>query len=677
MVDPDEPLLLPPSQVGRARELLGPRGPLAQLFADYELREGQLEMADAVERALEETRVLFCEAGTGTGKTLAYLVPAILSGRKVIISTATKALEEQIFNKDLPLVATLLGLHTEAALVKGLGNYLCLRRFDELRKSPEAYRDDKLMRSLPVVEDWAGYTATGDLGEIAGLPEGDPIRREICSSSETRIGSSCTYYERCYVTRMKREAEAARIVVVNHHLFFADLALKVGRGDVPGAGALPPYDAVIFDEAHELEEIATDFFGTRVTGTRIDTMLRDAERAFIASGLSDRVLGKGEGAVISSLTREAADHFFAQVAQLISKDPRANEGRIELPQDAWVGDLLEAYHRLDDCLDGLTQYAGNNAKSEAVALVGMRASNLRADLAKIVDKHHNHVTWAEVRPRSVAIGASAVHVGHIFKDLVFERIGSVVLTSATLTPKPGDYRYLRTRLGIDENVSVPVDELVVPSPFDYASRAMLYTPLDLPDVATSEFSAEAAKRIAELVAVVGGGAFVLCTSSRAMTGFGRALAGKVPGPLMVQGQAPKGLLLQRFRSAKNAVLVATMSFWEGVDVPGDALRLVIIDKIPFAVPTDPVVVARSQAIEQAGGKPFADYSIPQAAITLKQGFGRLIRTRKDRGIVAILDRRVRTRGYGNALLAGLPSATRTERFEDVAIFWRTLLAEND
>lgn len=677
MVDPDEPLLLPPSQVGRARELLGPRGPLAQLFADYELREGQLEMADAVERALEETRVLFCEAGTGTGKTLAYLVPAILSGRKVIISTATKALEEQIFNKDLPLVATLLGLHTEAALVKGLGNYLCLRRFDELRKSPEAYRDDKLMRSLPVVEDWAGYTATGDLGEIAGLPEGDPIRREICSSSETRIGSSCTYYERCYVTRMKREAEAARIVVVNHHLFFADLALKVGRGDVPGAGALPPYDAVIFDEAHELEEIATDFFGTRVTGTRIDTMLRDAERAFIASGLSDRVLGKGEGAVISSLTREAADHFFAQVAQLISKDPRANEGRIELPQDAWVGDLLEAYHRLDDCLDGLTQYAGNNAKSEAVALVGMRASNLRADLAKIVDKHHNHVTWAEVRPRSVAIGASAVHVGHIFKDLVFERIGSVVLTSATLTPKPGDYRYLRTRLGIDENVSVPVDELVVPSPFDYASRAMLYTPLDLPDVATSEFSAEAAKRIAELVAVVGGGAFVLCTSSRAMTGFGRALAGKVPGPLMVQGQAPKRLLLQRFRSAKNAVLVATMSFWEGVDVPGDALRLVIIDKIPFAVPTDPVVVARSQAIEQAGGKPFADYSIPQAAITLKQGFGRLIRTRKDRGIVAILDRRVRTRGYGNALLAGLPSATRTERFEDVAIFWRTLLAEND
>jgi ATP-dependent DNA helicase DinG len=323
------------------------------------------------------------------------------------------------------------------------------------------------------------------------------------------------------------------------------------------------------------------------------------------------------------------------------------------------------------------QYAGNNAKAESVALVGMRASMLRTDLAKIVDKQQNLVTWAEVRPRSVAVGASAVDVGHIFRDLVFDRIGSVVLTSATLTPKPGDYRYLRARLGLDENVTVPVDELVVPSPFDYAARAMLYTPIDLPDVATSEFSAAAAERIATLVGLVRGGAFVLCTSSRAMMGFGKALAGRVPGPLMVQGQAPKHLLLQRFRSAKNAVLVATMSFWEGVDVPGDALRLVIIDKIPFAVPTDPIVVARSQAIEQAGGKPFAEYSVPQAAITLKQGFGRLIRTRKDRGIVAILDKRVRKRGYGQTLLAGLPAASRTENFADVEVFWTNLLAEND
>lgn len=676
MVDQDEPSAASP-YAGRARQLLGPSGPLAHLFAAYEQRDGQLAMADAVERALDETRVLFCEAGTGTGKTLAYLVPAILSGRKVVISTATKALEEQIFNKDLPLVATMLGLHVSAALVKGLGNYLCLRRYDELRRSPEAYHDDKLMRSLPIVEDWASYTATGDLAEIAGLAESDPVRREICSSSETRIGSSCTFYERCFVTRMKREAEAARIIVVNHHLFFADLALKVGRGDVPGAGALPPYDAVIFDEAHELEDIATDFFGTRVTGTRIDTMLRDADRAFMATGLSDRVLGKGEGAVITSLTREAADLFFARVSQLVGKDPRSNEGRIELPHDAWTGDLLDAYHSLDNCLDGLTEYAGNNAKAEAVALVGSRASNLRTDLAKIVDKHHNQVTWAEVRPRSVAIGASAVNVGHIFREQVFDRIGSVVLTSATLTPKPGDYRYLRARLGIDENVIVPVDELVVPSPFDYASRALLYTPLDLPDVTEIGFGAAAADRIAALVGVVGGGAFVLCTSSRAMVGFGKALAGRVPGPLMVQGQAPKGLLLERFRSAKNAVLVATMSFWEGVDVPGDALRLVIIDKIPFAVPTDPIVVARSQAIEQAGGKPFTEYSVPQAAITLKQGFGRLIRTRKDRGIVAILDRRVRTRGYGQTLLSGLPSAVRTEQLGDVEVFWRNLLAEND
>ncbi|MDI3291063.1 ATP-dependent DNA helicase [Polyangium sp. 15x6] len=663
-----------PGRQGRARKLLGSDGPLARAFEGYEDREGQLAMADAVERSLEEDRVLLCEAGTGTGKTLAYLVPAILSGRKVVISTATKALEEQIFAKDLPLVAEYLGLRVSAALVKGLGNYLCLRRFDELRTSPESHHDAAVSRSLPVVEAWARETEVGDLAELVTLAESDPIRREVCSSSETRIGSACPFFEKCFVTRMKREAEEARVLVVNHHLFFADLSLKLGRGNVPGAGALPPYDAVIFDEAHELEDIATEFFGTRISGSRVDSMLRDADRAFIASGLADRILGRGEGTAIVALVREAADRFFAAVAK--AGGEAAREGRVELRREVWAGELVEAYHHFDEALEALGGYASAHAITEAVGLVGTRAETLRADAAKIVDGKSGQVTWVEVRARSVSVGASAVDVGWLFREGVFERIGGVVLTSATMTAKAGDFRFLRTRLGLDERVTVPVDELVVPSPFDYASRALLYTPRDLPEVSEPGFLAASADRIVELVNIVGGGAFVLCTSNRSMVALGRALAGRVPGPLMVQGQAPKRMLLSKFRAAHHAVLVATMSFWEGVDVPGDALRLVVIDKIPFAVPTDPVVVARSQAIEQAGHSPFATYTVPQAAITLKQGFGRLIRTRQDRGIVAILDRRVRTRGYGALLLDGLPPAARTERIDEVKAFWSRLLAED-
>lgn len=306
-------------------------------------------------------------------------------------------------------------------------------------------------------------------------------------------------------------------------------------------------------------------------------------------------------------------------------------------------------------------------------LVAGRATELRAAAARVVDPKKNQVTWVEVRPRSVTFGASPIDLGDMLRARVFEPIGAVVLTSATLTTGAaastgGPFRYLRSRMGLDEHLSVPVDELTVPSPFDYATATILYTPRNLPEVNDASFLPLAADRIAELVAVTGGGAFVLCTSNRAMRAFAAALRGKTPLPL-VQGDTPKQMLLRRFRAERNAVLVATMSFWEGVDVPGDALRLVVIDKLPFAVPTNPVVAARCRALEDEGQNPFLAYTVPEAAITLKQGFGRLIRTRTDRGIVAILDRRVRTRGYGSALLAVLPPARRTDKLAEVQAFW--------
>ncbi|WP_437281883.1 ATP-dependent DNA helicase [Sorangium sp. So ce375] len=683
----------------RAASLLGPSGPFARGLEGYEDREGQLAMASAVERALAEDRVLLCEAGTGTGKTLAYLVPAILSGRKVVVSTATKALEDQIYTKDLPLVAEHLRLDPRAALVKGLGNYLCLRRFDELRTSPGAGAGTA-GRSLPLIEAWAQETEMGDVAELSYLAEGDPVWREVASSSETRLGASCEHFERCFVTRMKRDSEAARLLVVNHHLFFADLALKIAgaRRGFAGAGALPPYDAVIFDEAHQLEDIATSFFGVRVSRARVDSMLRDADRAFIASGLADRILGRGEGTAITAVVRESADALFDRLASLggAAGSGDRGEARSPLARDAWSGELLDAYHRLDDHLEALASYASANAISEAVQLVGNRAAQLRDDAARIVDPATNQVTWVEVRGRAVSFGASPVDLGDMLREHVFERIGAVVLTSATLTTggsTGAGFRFLRSRMGLYEDVPVPVDELEVPSPFDYPSAALLYTPRDLPEATDAAFVERAADRAAELIGITGGGAFLLCTSIRAMNALAAALRvrlarasaqaradGSAPGrqaPLLVQGDAPKGALLRRFRAERHAVLVATMSFWEGVDVPGEALRLVIIEKLPFAVPTDPVVAARCAAIEQGGGNPFIAYSVPQAAITLKQGFGRLIRSRTDRGIVAILDRRIRTRGYGRVLLDSLPDARRTERIEDVRAFWAARAAEAD
>jgi ATP-dependent DNA helicase DinG len=623
-------------------------------------------MCDAVERALRDERVLVCEAGTGTGKTLAYLVPAILSGKKIVVSTATRALQEQIFTKDIPLIRRTLGLQVNAALMKGLSNYLCLRRFGEFRASPEGALAG---RALAVLEEWAAKTATGDVGELEGLSEDEPAWREVSSSSDTRIGAPCPHYAECFVTRMKRQAEAARIVVVNHHLFFADLAL---RGPHAGA-ALPDYDAVIFDEAHQLEDVATDFFGIRVSSARIQSMLRDAERAFVAAGLSNKLTRKGEGAVLAEVAREAAARFFAEVALAsVSKieSARAMEGRMTILPEFFRGEVEKSYHKLDSVLEALAAYAAARQTSEAVEVVVRRIAQLREDLASIVGGAKNQVTWAEVRSRSAAIGASPVTLSTVLKGRLFAQVPAVVLTSATLAAS-GNFRFLRSRLGLDDD-EIPVEELEVPSPFDFPERALVYVPRDLPDPSDPAWFRAAQPRILALIEASGGGAFVLCTSKRMMQALHASFDRDPRRPLFVQGEAPKGTLLDKFRKAENAVLVATMSFWEGVDVPGKALRLIVIDKIPFQVPTDPVVLARSAAIEAEGKNPFVDYLVPSAAITLKQGFGRLIRSRKDAGIVAILDRRIHTKGYGRALVASLPPARRTDDLAETLAFARRI-----
>ena len=667
----------------RARFLLGPSGPMVASLGRYEPRDGQLAMTEAVESALLGGRTLLCEAGTGTGKTLAYLVPAVTSGLKVVVSTATRALQDQIFTKDLPLLERSLGLDARAVLLKGLGNYLCLRRWGELRRSPEAASH----RALPMLEAWARETESGDLSEVSALREGDPTWREVCSSSETRIGASCEHFEACFVTRARRAADEARLLVVNHHLFFADLAVRLAaaRRGYAGASVLPAYDAVIFDEAHQLEEIASLFFGTRLSAAMLSSLCRDALRALRDAKLVDPVFGAGPGAGLCAAVEACSSALFEAVSALVEGrggGPSDVEARVELePSELERPPLREACHALDDALAALALLASTSsggavgASLEPLRAVAARAERARADLASLTSSEGGRVVWAEARGARAALGASPVDVGHVLAPHVFERVGSVVLTSATLTTgqrKKAEgarpFHYLRSRLGI---ASTQADELVVPSPFDTERMALLYTPRDLPEPSDATYLDAAAARTSELLDVTGGGAFVLSTSLRAMRQLAAELRRARPElSVLVQGEAPKGSLLARFRAHGHAVLVATMSFWEGVDVPGDALRLVVIDRIPFAVPTDPLFSAKSRALVREGRSPFVELALPGAAITLKQGFGRLLRTRADRGIVAVLDRRLVTRPYGKTLIASLPPVTTTASLDDVRAFWQ-------
>lgn len=637
-------------------DALGPEGPIARGLAElgvrHEAREGQLQMADAVARAIEKERVLLCEAGTGTGKTLAYLVPAILSGRRVVISTATKALQEQIYAKDLPLLRAHLAVPFQAALMKGLANYVCLRRLDEALKSEQK-------APLARIEQWVRETTSGDRVELEWLRDDDPAWRDVQSGSDTRIGQGCAFNERCFVTRMRDDAQRARVIVVNHHLYLADLALRRG-GPVRGKGVIPEHDVVVFDEAHQLEEIATEFFGIRVSSARVEAIARDARRTLRANAGRE----PADASVRVDTVSDAAKALFGALA--LHAPP--GEARAPFPENRWSDELVELRGRLDAALEALAR-STSRAKEEEHAVISRRATSLRDDLARVSSPGRDDVPWIEVRQRSCAIGISPIDLAPVFRDELFagdrQWPRTVVLTSATLATDDG-FAYAKRRLGVDRGA----EELIVASPFDFRKNAGVYVPLDLPEPNDGAFVDRAATRVIELIRASRGGAFVLCASNKNMRAFHALLKdAELPWPILCQGERPKFSLLAEFRERGDAILVATMGFWEGVDVPGRALRLVVIDKLPFAVPSDPVVAARHRAIEEEGRSSFAELSVPEAAISLKQGFGRLIRTGDDAGVVAILDKRLRTRGYGKTMRASLPPASPLFDLEQVRAFF--------
>jgi len=665
-----------PSQpIYSLHQFFAPGGVLSRTHPAYEFRRGQLSMAQAIEQALEERRHLIVEAGTGTGKTLAYLLPVLRSGKRVIISTGTKTLQEQLFFKDVPfLQEALFGSQPSSAssadvagerrlrvcYMKGRNNYLCRKKLYDLANAPILTGLEEV-EHYRVISEWEKTTATGDRAELASLPESDHLWPRLDARAENCIGSKCPQWERCFITEMRRRAAESDVVIVNHHLFFADLAVKQAAESAPDAGVLPDAGVVIFDEAHELEDVASSYFGISVSDLRVQDLLRDLERTVQQYRLASPALLAAAGRL-----QERAQLFFSALPP--------GEGRFEFQNrrefleengDEFLS-LQAALAQLALALQGLPN------KPDEVFRLGRRAEELRVQLGFLLEStDRNTVFWIERRAAALRGGrqqhvflqATPIDVSQILRQTLFEQIDTAVLTSATLAVN-GAFDYIRQRLGIEN-----ARQLVVASHFDYQSQALLYVPPDLPDPREPGFAERAATRMRQVLEITRGRAFCLFTSHAQMNQIHDRLLGELEYPVLLQGTAPKNALLEQFRATPHAVLFATASFWQGVDVQGDQLSCVIIDRLPFAVPNDPVTAARIRAIDEAGGNAFMEYQVPSAVISLKQGFGRLIRSLDDRGVLVLLDNRILKKRYGRVFLNSLPGYARTAELGAVAEFF--------
>jgi ATP-dependent DNA helicase DinG len=643
-------------------EIFGRDGLIARAHPEYEYRPGQIQMAEAVLRAFEEKRHLIVEAGTGTGKTLAYLVPAIAAatarGARVIISTGTKNLQEQLMAKDIPFLQQVLPRKFTAAYMKGRTNYACLQRIRRAEDSPVLEGLDEL-DYFDEVRQWARESQTGDRAELINLPENLSFWRHLDARSEICVGQKCPDYDPCFITRMRQRAMDADIVIVNHHLFFADLALRNSEyGQV-----LPDYSAVIFDEAHLIEDVAAEYFGAQVSSYQMEDLMRDLALLPITNVDVNKELTR-----IAARLSRFGDNFWMGF-----RVGRGEEGRFPVLPGTFArkrtdGEieatpLGEAYLSLDGALERLetTLDALPDQPLEVENLL-RRVRQIRFDLQFIVagdDKHF--VYWTERRGRGLFLRASPIDVSSLLQDKLFERVETVVLTSATLA-SAGNFNFIRERLGLAE-----ADDLIAPSSYDYENQTVLYLPTRLPDPRSPQFTDAAADEIVNILNATEGRAFVLSTSKASMNALYERVVSEVDFPCFLQGTASKAGLLEKFRETPNAVLFATSSFWQGVDVRGEQLSCVIIDKLPFAVPSDPVVAARQRYIDEQGGSSFYEYSVPQAIISLKQGLGRLIRSTTDRGVLAILDPRLRTKAYGRVFLESLPPCRVTSNIEELAL----------
>jgi ATP-dependent DNA helicase DinG len=667
----------PSGKEATLHQFFAPGGILARTHPAYEFRRGQLQMAQAVEQALAEKRHLIVEAGTGTGKTLAYLVPVIRLGKRVIISTGTKNLQEQLFYKDVPFLEQALGAGTDGSprlsvcYMKGRNNYLCRKKLYDLTDQPVLSGLEEI-EHYRAIAAWERNTATGDRAELAELPEASQLWHKLDARADACTGQKCSQWERCFITEMRRRAMESDIIIVNHHLFFADLAIKMQAEDAGDAGILPDAAAVIFDEAHELEDVAGNYFGISVSNLRVDELSRDVEHSM----QNHRMLSASLSSALGNL-RERSQLFFSVLP--------AGDGRFAFDtRREFMEENGDEFIALDQALTRLAgELEAQQQKPEEVFNFVRRAQEIQVQLRFALESEdRNTVFWIERRgkyssPRRnpstslragsdaektrsgmqgrqhVFLQATPIDVGPILRESLWSKLECAVLTSATLAVG-GGFEYIRKRLGFEH-----ARDLVLQSHFDYSSQALMYVPPDLPDPRTPQFTAKAAERIRKLLEITRGRAFVLFTSYAQMNEIYERLLGEVEFPMLRQGDAPKSALLEEFRLTPNSVLFGTSSFWQGVDVQGEQLSCVIIDRLPFAVPSDPVVAARVKAIDADGGNAFFQYQVPAAVITLKQGFGRLIRSLHDRGLLVLLDNRILKKQYGRVFVDSLPNYKRT------------------
>lgn len=632
------------------REVFGPGGFLERcMIGGYEHRRGQLEMAEMVHDAFERHHHAILEAGTGTGKTLAYLVPAICSGRRVVISTATKSLQEQLFQKDIPFLQKHFAPNLKVAVMKGRSNFLCVAKMN-------AMADQALLKGMEEldafqqIKQWAKLTETGDRAELTFLPDDSDLWTRLDARRDTCSGQKCPSFNPCFVTGMHQRAKDADLIIVNHHLFFADLALK--QDDF--GSILPEYSAVVFDEAHEMEDVASDYFGRQISNFRFEELARDADQTL-------RLVHLGTPAILrrTQRIRERSRTFFEAFPPREGKFPFSRNER-----ETFLEQNREAYDDLASALKGFeTECAALTPKPEEILRIARRSFELRQELSFLFESNErNFVYWYERRNKGVFLAATPIDVSQILREKLFEQFDSVVLTSATLTVG-NRFEFIRQRLGLDH-----AKERGLPQEFDYKEQAMLYLPAAMPDVRNPAFTARAADEIVNLLETSQGRAFCLFTSYSQMNELFERVRVRVPFPLLLQGTAPRTALLERFKNTPGAVLFATASFWQGVDVPGEQLSSVIVDRLPFAVPSDPIVAARVTALQEDGRNPFTEFQVPQAVLALKQGFGRLIRTKTDRGVLALLDNRIQRMAYGKIFLESLPKYKMTNNLAEVSRF---------
>jgi len=626
--------------------LLGEDGPFSKLVQGFAARQQQQEMAERVAEAIEKGNHLIAEAGTGTGKTFAYLVPALMSQSKVLISTGTKNLQDQLFHKDLPIVSKALAVPATVALLKGRANYLCLHRLD-LAEQEGRFRTPEMANSVINIREWAAQTSSGDIAEMTSISEDDMIWSSVTSTSDNCLGSDCHYFENCHVIDARRQAQEADVVVINHHLLFADMMLR----EEGFAELLPQADAIIIDEAHQLADVASSFFGESISGNQLLELARDSEAEYV-----------------TEINEDPNFIRIASVLQKLTQDLRLSFG-VEQRRADWQSiahdkefkkSVLAVAEQLSELEKQLVPLA---ERSKGLESCYERCVELRSRFTKLTtDVPDDHIHWFETHKRSFVLHITPFDISEIFHSQMQTMNVVWMFTSATLTVA-NNFEHFKQRLGIETDNTAVWD-----SPFNYSKQAVMYVPESLPDPTTPEYTEAVVEKALPIIEACQGGVFFLFTSHKALQQAADLLDGEIDVPLMVQGDKPRDILLTEFRNHGNAVLLGTSSFWEGVDVRGEALTCVIIDKLPFASPGDPVLKARIDNMRKNGGNPFIDFQLPTAVITLKQGAGRLIRDVNDRGVLMLCDPRLITKSYGKIFIDSLPAMMKTRNQEKVIGF---------